>query len=130
MNSNVAINDSENLARFIFVSNHIRSDGTVKPDAFIPPKTLDLSVTRHLRLTEEQIWEAGIVAKGQRVVELYGRADVIAQIVRKESLDVISDEPPPNHAVIVGWASDKPLQKMKAQFLAAKAKFTQNPDRL
>ena len=47
--------DDESLARFIFQRNYIRSDQTVKPNAFIPHPWPDLSVTRHFGLTEEEL---------------------------------------------------------------------------
>ena len=51
------MSDDESLARFILRQNQIRSDQTVKPDAFIPYPWPDLSVTRHLGLTDDELWE-------------------------------------------------------------------------
>ena len=44
--------NDEWLARFILRKEHVRADGTVKPDPFIPYKHIELSVTRHLGLSE------------------------------------------------------------------------------
>ena len=53
------VGDEEWLARFILRKEHVRPDGTVKPDPFIPYKHVELSVTRHLGLNEARIWAAG-----------------------------------------------------------------------
>ncbi len=61
----------EQLARFIYSSRHIRnSDNTVKADAFIPHPHTELSITRHLEATEEEIWSEGDASsprKGKRL---------------------------------------------------------------
>ncbi len=120
--------DDEQLARFILFSNWIRiSDRTVKPDAFIPRPypDLDLSVTRHKNLSEQELWQIGQGIADARPATLYGRADTSAGDVRRQALEV---EPKPvannpNHANVIGWPSDKPAQKIIAQELAAKANF-------
>jgi hypothetical protein len=96
-----AVDESELLARFIFSRSHIRtSDSTLKPDAFIPPINLELSVTRHIGLSVEEIWLAGTNARPS--ITLYGRADLQAIDARNTSLQVSSDPPPKNHAIITG----------------------------
>ena len=47
------------LARYILRHEHVRADGTLKPDPFMPYKWVELSVTRHLGLEETEIWQAG-----------------------------------------------------------------------
>jgi hypothetical protein len=127
------IDNSELLARFVTSSGWIRGDQTVKQDAFIPPPDAELSVTRHIGLSESQIWGIGqgVVAAIQGRT-LHGRADVTAVDVRMTKLQVVPDgeETNPNHAVIVGWPSDKPGQKILAQQLAARAKFKRKPEQL
>src|SRR4051794_5566723 len=50
----------EVVARYVVFSKWVRSsDGTVKPDAFIPHPFPDLSVTRHLSATEQEVWSVG-----------------------------------------------------------------------
>jgi hypothetical protein len=126
------VQDSETLVRFITSSRWFRpGDETVRPDAFIPHPYPDLSVTRHNGLSEPQIWEIG-----QRIVDvqpqrpnLHGRADVNAGRVRETHLE-IEPQPEatnPNHAIIVGWPSDKPSQKSLAQQLAVAAQFKRKP---
>ena len=49
----------EQLARFILQRSHLRQDGSVKQDAFVPYPWPDLSVTRHLQLTDKELWGIG-----------------------------------------------------------------------
>lgn len=51
--------EDEWLARYILRREHVRVDGTLKPDPFMPYKWVELSVTRHLGLEEPEIWQAG-----------------------------------------------------------------------
>jgi len=114
----------ELLARFIYQSSHIRaSDGTAKPNAFMPPANLRFSVTRHLHATEAEIWSVGIAVGQQRNATLYGRADVLASKCSGHQL-VVRPDPilgNPNHANVIGWPTNKPAQKIIAQELAAAA---------
>jgi hypothetical protein len=126
-----SVADNEWLARFILFSGWIRGSKTVKPDAFIPPPNLDLSVTRHKELTKEQLWQVGReIADSRSVpVTLHGRADITAAEVRRQKLEV---EPRPvpenlNHASVIGWPTDKPAQKILAQELAAVARYVARP---
>ena len=54
-----AVSDDELLARFVTQSKQCRGDGTIKPDLFIPYRHVELSVTRHLNATEDEIWSVG-----------------------------------------------------------------------
>lgn len=119
----------ELLARFVVFRGHVRADGTVKSDAFLPPSDLQLSVTRHRGLSEDQLWDRGQQVAKARAVErsasLIGRADLTAELTSIQGLRV---DPAPlpddlNHANIVGWPAEKPAQKNVAQRLAAGAKF-------
>lgn len=126
------VSSDEQLARFILFSKWIRSAEsvkTVRPDAFIPHPYPDLSVTRHKGLTGQKLWQIGQGVADARPATLYGRADIRATEVRRQSLDV---EPRPvagnpNHANVTGWPVDKPAQKIIAQELAAKANFVPRP---
>ena len=53
------VTSDEQLARFILHRSHLRQDRTIKPDAFIPHPWPDLSVTRHLQLSETELWHVG-----------------------------------------------------------------------
>jgi hypothetical protein len=123
------ISSGELLARFITVDKWVRADRTVRQDAFIPPRDLQLSVTRHVNLAEAELWNIG-----QRVADqvakipkapLYGRADLRVAQVAAQNLN--TDPAPladnPNHAHITGWPTEKPAQKLIAQELAAAAVF-------
>lgn len=124
-----AVASDELLSRYILFSGWIRNDGTVKPDAFIPPPDLDLSVTRLKYLPEQEVWRIGQSIASARPATLYGRADVPAAEVRRRALDVVPRpvDDNPNHAVVIGWPSDRPAQKMIAQELAAKSRFVPAP---
>lgn len=123
-----SIAPDEILARYIFSSRFIRkSDGSVKPDAFIPHPYLDLSVTRTINLSEEQIWAIGKNIESNRSTNatLHGRADTTAQIFTDQNLNINPDptKDNPNHAIVAGWPKDKPAQKMLALEVSQNAKF-------
>ena len=123
--------DNEVLARFLLFRRWFSPEQQrVKPDAFIPHPHTELSVTRHIGLEECELWDLGqdVVrqrsSSGERDFILYGRADVEAIVAKDQRLEVISSEPPRNHANVVRWPlNDKPAQKIIALELAAKAKL-------
>ena len=120
----------ETVARFILFSKHFRpSDGTVKPDAFIPHPRLELSLTRHIQATEAELWEEGVRVSRLRNVNLHGRADLGVHVFLKEGLSVESRPIPdnPNHADVTGWPMEKDAQKMKALVIASKSQFLPGP---
>lgn len=128
MTDSVASN--ELLARYIIYSKWFRKqDQTVKQDAFIP-SDLELSVTRHLNLAENDIWMIGKKIAGSMFRTLYGRADVETSHVTAQSLNVVHQPVPdnPNHANIVGWPLDKDVKKMRALEIARVARFVANPE--
>jgi hypothetical protein len=124
-----SVSTDEWLARFVAVEKWIRADKTIRQDAFIPPKDLNLSVNRHLQLSPDQLW-----AIGQAIADtisknhpgtLFGRVDLTVATVAKAALRTESAPIPgnPQHAHITGWPLDKPTQKNIAQQLAAVASF-------
>jgi hypothetical protein len=121
--------DDEVLARFILHKRYIRSDGTLKPDSFIPHPYLDLSVTRHVGLEESSIWVIGEMVAMEQSKRLYGRGDVSAFVFRSLKLKVQADPVAGNahHANVTNWPQDKPAQKMCAQEIAAVASFVSKP---
>ncbi len=121
------VSDDETLARFIMQRNHVRADNTIKPNAFIPYPWPNLSVTRHIGLTEHELWEIGQEVADARPATLYGHADVQALGITTQSLKIIPTATPRNHANITGWPPDKPSQKIIAQELAAVATFVSIP---
>ena len=117
------IDPNERVARFILRRSHLRHDRTVKQDAFIPHPYPDLSVTRHLQISETRIWEIGRNIAREIGQPLRGRADVQVFVFQRQELHVI--EAPllenPNHANVTGWPAEKPAQKIIAQRIAAAA---------
>jgi len=129
MNVQIPVAADEQLARFILFSKWFRSDATVRPEAFMPHPHVDLSVTRHQSLSEHEIWAIAQGVAGVRGVTLYGRADICAADVLRQSLNVKSApvQNNPNHANIIGWPEQKPAQKIIALQLAAVAKYRSRP---
>lgn len=122
----------ELLARYITSSRWFRQqDQTVKQDAFIPPENpLELSVTRHSALIEDDIWGIGRSVAGGMGRNLHGRADIKTDCVIEQRLSVTLQPVPdnPNHANIVGWPLEKNERKMRALELAKAARFIPNPE--
>lgn len=117
------VTDDEHLARFITQRNRLRQDRSVKPDTFIPHPYPDLSVTRHLKLSQREIWAIGHDVAREAGKTLHGRADVQAFVFRRQKLDVVAAPVPGNrnHANVVGWPVGKPAQKSLAQEISAAA---------
>ena len=120
------LSDDEMLARFVLKAEWIRKvDNTVKQDAFIPPKDLQLSVTRHFGISPEQLIETGKSVAAATSLEFLGRADIETQAVAKNALKAVAWplQDNTNHAHVIGWPADKEARKTIAQELAAAAKF-------
>lgn len=123
------IDGKELVSRFILQSSHIRKDLTVRQDAFIPHPWPDLSVTRHIGLSDARIWEIARAVARAIPKNLYGRASLHASVFQGHKLTVVSapDSENPNHANVSGWPDDKPAQKIIALQLAAEARYTDAP---
>jgi hypothetical protein len=119
----------EQLARFVLFSKWFRSDATVRPEAFMPHPHVDLSVTRHQSLSEQEIWAIGQGVAAVRGVPLYGRADICVADILRQSLKVVAApvQSNPNHANVIDWPEQKPAQKIIALQLAAAAKYLSKP---
>jgi hypothetical protein len=117
------VTSNELLARFILHGSHLRQDWTVKPDAFIPHPRLDLSVTRHLHLSEDELWNIARRVARQTSKILHGRADVQASDFERQTLRVVAAPvlENPNHANVSGWPIEKFAQKAIAQEIAQAA---------
>ena len=105
---------TSNLARFILFSKWIRtSDRSIRPDAFIPHPWPNLSVTRHIDLSEADLWQIGQAVADLRPANLLGRADFQAGLAHTQKLRAEADPivGNPNHAIVSGWPPDKPTQK-------------------
>lgn len=126
------VDPGEWLARFIHFKSYIRQDRTIRPNAFIPHPHPNLSVTRHLQLSEWEIWEVARNVARQTNKPLYGRVDVQARVFQQQQLIVIADPVlpgNPNHANVTGWPEEKPAQKSIAQEIAAAANRVLEPPR-
>lgn len=128
----LSVADKELLARFIQFRSRVRKDDTIKPEAFLPPKNLHLSVTCHDRKGDTDLWVRGRAVFASSDQELIGRADLSGEAVRSvRPLDAVEAPLPedPGHANIVGWPpmSKKPAQKMRAMNLAAASVFVRVP---
>lgn len=120
----------ERLARFILHRSHLRQDRTVKPDAFVPYPWPNLSVTRHLHLSETELWNIARNVARQTEKILHGRADVQASDFEQHTLLVLAAPltENSNHANVSGWPLEKSAQKAIAQEIAqAAGKARQTP---
>ena len=121
-----AIDPEEVLARFVFSSRNVRADNSIKADAFIPHPNNDLSLTRHRDATDIELWSEGQRIGIKTTRPLHGRADVPAIAFNAEGLTVHADPDlpeNPNHAIVLGWPTDKPAQKIIAVQIANKATY-------
>ncbi len=130
----VPVHDDELLARFVLDKRWVpKGDEGVKAQALLAHKYIELSVSRHRELTEDQLWELGNeVARKRsehegRNIPLRGRADFLARTARAQKLDVKPDEPPRNHANVIGWPAEKSAQMSLAQEIAAQSVFVAHP---
>ena len=80
------------------------------------------SVFRILALTDAAIWSLGQDhVANPRGATIYARADLIVAAILGVGLHVDPAEPPPRHANIVGWPTEKHASMSLAQQLAAEA---------
>jgi hypothetical protein len=121
---------AELLARFILRRQHVRADGTLKPDPFMPYKWVELSVTRHLGLDEPQIWLAGQTVANETDRTQQGRADATAQVYVRQRLRVLPKPLPSNlnHADVVDWPAEEPAQREIALMIARRASYKPRPE--
>lgn len=124
------VSRDERLARYILVSSHVRtSDGTVRPDAFMPHPRIELSMNRHRESTDDELWQVGCDVARQRSKTLYGRADVEVVTIEFCGLSIVPKTLPanPNHADAIGWPSEKSEQKLLAIRIASVSRFIPTP---
>jgi len=119
------VGESEMLARFILQGSYVRSDNTIRQNAFIPHPYPDLSVTRHLNWNEAQIWENGEAVARTSKKNLHGRGDCLCSVYRFFKLKVLAApvQGNPNHANVTDWPADKPAQKIIALQIASHASY-------
>lgn len=115
----------EPLSRFVLHRSHFRQDQTLKADPFIPHPHADLSVTRHLDLDDNALWDIAENVARQTEKTLYGRAENNADTYQGHQLAVVAAPVPGNrnHANVTGWPSEKPAQKIIALQIASNSRF-------
>ncbi len=69
----------------------------------------------------------GALVAEKRQLPLIGRADFLASDAREQNLDVKPDEPPRNHANLIGWPPDKPAQMIRALEIATRSIYVTKP---
>ena len=120
---------NEPLTRFVTDRDHFdKPPGKVHWRAFRPKsEESELSIARIHDLAIGEIWNLGQemagTPSGRTVV---GRADFLLSHVRaarlnSSALDVVPDEPPRRHALIIGWPSDRDARKLLSMLLASDA---------
>lgn len=121
------VSPTESLGRYLPQRAYYSiAKNSVKPQAFMPPLDLRLSVFRIDGLQLEEIWKIGqreVIDASPQPRELYGIADVKALKVQENDLEVEPDNIPPRHANIIGWPEEKAQRMLIAQELAAGAKL-------
>jgi len=115
---------TEVTSRYLLQSGHYTaSTGRVKPRAFHPAaRDHKTSIFRVQELTGRQIWSLGDKYVASPLgKDLRARAELsVAQII-EVGLQVEPAEPPPRHANIADWPSEKHEWMSRAQELAAVA---------
>ena len=129
------IDVQERTARFVLSKRHVNKRTlTLKADAFVPHPYRELSVTRLVEITKDEIWAVGrhVAAARTPPRTLRGRGDVLVATYLGQKLDVIADpvDGNPNHANVTGWPSpdDEAGQVMIAKEIAAVARFVPPPE--
>jgi hypothetical protein len=117
--------DQERLSRFLVFGRWFNmQEQYVKAAAFLPNQKLETSVFRTTDLDHAVVWPlADDALLNREGAELHGRADISARDVRATGLEIRAQEPPPRHADLIGWSSEKDAQKSRAQQLSAAAKL-------
>lgn len=112
----------ETLTRFLSDRSHLRADGSVKHNAFLPPKTGKLSTYWISRLPDDEIWRLGREYVAPYRGPILARADINSLACYELGLGVELDGVPhPRHANIVGWDPTTTEHRLRAVKLAAKA---------
>lgn len=129
------VEPDETVARFLLSrGQYSPGKGRAKPDAFLPPPSGRLSVTRHRQATPEELWAEGRYVARVRQRRLYGRADLPVGAAAAQRLLVVAsplrrtDGPDnPNHADITQWAPGREQQRLQALQLALAASLVVLP---
>ena len=128
--SDSPIADDERISRLIFDNEHFTaSTGNVSFRVFLPPNngnfTEEVSVLRTNGIGEPDIWRCSDQVRHGALA----RADFVAYSVTLTAvagrrLRVVPSEPPPKHALLLGWPPviERELRKQLAQKLREAAR--------
>ena len=117
-----AVDPHEVTSRFL-IDGQVRAENKeVKYPAFIPPKSLKLSIFRISTLIEQEIWDLAVEKVEPSRGLVIGRGELTVFAIAEEKLQVAPDEDPNSrHADVVGWPIDRDARATIAKALAAKA---------
>ena len=117
-----AVDPHEVTSRFL-IDGQVRAENKeVKYPAFIPPKSLRLSIFRTSTLIEQEIWDLAVEKVEPSRGLVIGRGELTVFAIAEEKLQVAPDEDPNSrHADVVGWPIDRDARATIAKALAAKA---------
>jgi hypothetical protein len=111
------------LARFCYSQSHYsKAENCLLPAAFMPPKDLRLSTFVADGMTDDQIHAHGVRCATRqgpppKPPKAFGKLLMVA-VENQQKFKFERDEPPPLHAVLTGWPTDKSEQKLLAEKLA------------
>lgn len=137
MSTPKTVGPDERISRFVLERNKFKpSAGTLKYNAFLPPKSGKTSVYRTSSLDEIGIWKIGkndvldrLTGPDKDRKKLLGRGDIPAAAIFEQGLMVASaPEPHPLHANITDWPEEKSDRNDLAKQLARKSKLILYPN--
>lgn len=122
LNSSVLPN--ETICKYQLRRDEVRTDGTVRHNAFMPASDGTRSVFRISSLSDSDVWKLGWEKVANlRGLPLLGRFEISAELVFDQGLKFNPDaDRNSRHAEIVGWPDEKAKRQSIAQILAAEAK--------
>lgn len=111
-------NPADILARYIRYNRHIKANNTVKYHALLPAKNNRTSVFNVTGLSDTDIWAIG---HSHIPPPMLGRADIQAEDITNEGLQLDPNEPPVRHVDIIGWSKVKSENQLKAKQIVRSA---------
>ncbi len=119
------------ITRYLLAtSQYAATAGRVKAAAFLPSAArlpASISVFEIDGLAEPAIWALGKAEVAiPRDKPLYARADLESGAVTRAELRLVQT-PPPRHANLLGWPSDRSDQQLVAMRLSQEAQLVLNP---
>ncbi len=110
---------NETVTRFLFQSNHFATrPPRVKGRALEPPEDRKTSVFRTHGLVGAEIWRISLTyIEPLRGKPTLARADFTIAAAERLGLNIEKDEPPPRHANMTNWSTEKEARISLAQQL-------------